>query len=85
MADYLATPMLPRSENPLEWWKSHGSQLYPALAKVAQKYLSIPATQARSERLFSTAGNVSSQRELLLLDHVQQLVFLHEDLKKSSV
>ncbi|KAG0444628.1 hypothetical protein HPB47_013578 [Ixodes persulcatus] len=57
VADYLGTPVLPRSENPLEWWKSHGSRMYPALARVAQKYLSIPATQARSERLFSTAGN----------------------------
>lgn len=28
-------------------WRNHGSWLYPALAKVAQKYLSIPATQAR--------------------------------------
>ncbi|KAH8019297.1 hypothetical protein HPB51_018809 [Rhipicephalus microplus] len=52
VAEYLGAPVLPRSENPLEWWKTHGSRLYPALAKVAQKYLSIPATQARSERLF---------------------------------
>ncbi|KAH7946295.1 hypothetical protein HPB49_022830 [Dermacentor silvarum] len=79
--DYLGAPVLPQSEYPLEWWKSHGSQLYPVLAKVAQKYLSIPATQARSERLFATAENiVSSQRELLLPDHVEQLVFLHENL-----
>ncbi|KAL3195414.1 hypothetical protein MRX96_015876 [Rhipicephalus microplus] len=36
----------------------------------------------RSERLFSTAGNVvTSRRELLLPDHVEQLVFLHENLR----
>ncbi|KAH8040937.1 hypothetical protein HPB51_013107 [Rhipicephalus microplus] len=82
VAECLGAPVLPRSENPLEWWKTHGSRLYPALAKVAQKYLSIPATQTRSERLFSTAGNVvSSRRELLLPDHVKQLVFLHENLR----
>lgn len=81
VADYLGTPVLPRSENPLKWWKNQGSRLYPALARVAKKYLSIPATQARSERLFSTAGNVvSSRRELLLPEHVEQLVFLHENL-----
>lgn len=36
----------------------------------------------RSERLFSTAGNVvTSRQELLLPDHVEQLVFLHENLR----
>lgn len=80
-ADYLSAPLLPRAENPLDWWKGRGSQLYPALAKVAQMYLSIPATQTRSERLFSTAGSVvSNRRELLLTEHVEQLVFLHENL-----
>ncbi|KAH8026488.1 hypothetical protein HPB51_020980 [Rhipicephalus microplus] len=82
VVEYLGAPVLPQSENPLEWWKTHGSRLYPALAKVAQKQLSIPATQSRSERLFSIARNVvSSRRELLLPDHVEQLVFLHENLR----
>lgn len=33
VAEYLGAPVLPRSENPLDWWKTHGSRLYPALAK----------------------------------------------------
>ncbi|KAG0443255.1 hypothetical protein HPB47_015121 [Ixodes persulcatus] len=66
---------------PLEWWKTRASHSYPGLVKVAQKYLSIPATQTRSDRLFSTAGNVvSSRRELLLTEHVEPLVFLHDNL-----
>lgn len=81
VCDYVSAPLLPRAENPLDWWKGRGSQSYPALAKVAQRYLSIPATQTRSERLFSTAGGVvSNRRELLLTEHVEQLVFLHENL-----
>lgn len=80
VTDYWGAPVLPQSENPLEWWRNHGSRLYPALAKVARGYLSIPATQARIERPFSTEGNVSSRRELLLPEHDEQLVFLHEKL-----
>ncbi|KAH9361288.1 hypothetical protein HPB48_006850 [Haemaphysalis longicornis] len=28
---YLRAPLLPRCEDPLEWWKSKGSHLYPSL------------------------------------------------------
>ncbi|KAG0437759.1 hypothetical protein HPB47_017298 [Ixodes persulcatus] len=52
--EYLKTPLLGRSEDPLLWWSTLGIQLYSAVATVAQKYLSIPATQAASERVFST-------------------------------
>lgn len=78
--EYLKTPLLARTEDPLAWWRCRGRHLYPSLVRVARRYLSIPATQTRSERLFSSAGSiVSCRRELLLPDHVQQLVFLHEN------
>lgn len=78
--EYLQTELLGRSEDPLLWWSTLGSQLYPAVATVAQRYLSIPATQASSERVFSTAGNiVTTRREHLLPEHVEQLVFLHDN------
>ncbi|KAG0416688.1 hypothetical protein HPB47_006225 [Ixodes persulcatus] len=57
VTNYLSAPLLPRKGRPLEWWKTRGSHLYPGLVKVAQKYLAIPATQTKSERLFSTTGN----------------------------
>lgn len=78
--EYLKTPLIARTEDPLAWWRCRGKHLYPSLVSVARRYLSIPATQTRSERLFSSAGSiVSCKRELLLPDHVQQLVFLHEN------
>lgn len=78
--EYLQTELLGRSEDPLLWWSTLGSQLYPAVATVAQRYLSIPATQASSERVFSTAANiVTTRREHLLPEHVEQLVLLHDN------
>ena len=42
------------SLDPLEWWKMHNTQL-PTIAKLARKYLAIPASSAPSERVFSRA------------------------------
>ena len=47
------TPML--KDNPLEWWKQHG-HLLPTLARLARRYLAIPATSCPVERFFSVAG-----------------------------
>ncbi|XP_063221590.1 zinc finger BED domain-containing protein 4-like isoform X2 [Bacillus rossius redtenbacheri] len=80
--NYLSEPRLPRSDDPLGWWRNHGSNKYPNLCVVASKYLGIPATQVSSERLFSVAGNVvTSRRECLLPQHVEHLVFLKANLK----
>ena len=37
----------------LDWWKGHESIL-PILSKVAKKVLTVPASSAKSERVFST-------------------------------
>ncbi|KAH6927423.1 hypothetical protein HPB50_003458 [Hyalomma asiaticum] len=46
--NYLRAPLLPRCEDPLDWWKS--KDLHPSLVRVARRYLSVPATQTTSER-----------------------------------
>lgn len=54
---------------------------FPGLCKLAMKYLAILATSVSSEKLFSMAGNiVASRREKSTSDHVQQTLFLHENL-----
>ena len=52
------------------------------MAKLAKKYLSIPATSVRSERVFSSGGYiVNNFRSRLLPEHVNLLVFLANNLK----
>ncbi|KAJ8892535.1 hypothetical protein PR048_005116 [Dryococelus australis] len=59
--------------NPYAWWKEH-QECFPSVAQVALRYLSLSATQVASERVFSTAGNIiTNRRELLLPHHVEQL------------
>ena len=41
----------------LLWWKQHDNVL-PLLSKIAKRVLTIPASSAKSERVFSTGGNV---------------------------
>ena len=50
---------------------------------MARKYLCITATSVPSEQLFSTAGNiVSDKRSALLPENVEKLLFLHSNLPK---
>jgi len=50
------------------------------LAKLAKKYLPIPATSVPCERLFSTAGNiVNKKRSCLTPENVCKLVMLTEN------
>ena len=49
---------------------------------MAAIFISIPATQVSSESNFSTAGNiVTHSRSRLLIEHVEELRFLHANLK----
>ena len=57
VADYLALPILDEKEDPLGFWKKHEHR-FPLLSKLAAFYLSIPASSAPVERLFSIAGKI---------------------------
>ena len=41
----------------LQWWKKH-EVILPTLAKAAKEILSIPCSSSKSERVFSTGGQV---------------------------
>ncbi|ROL44116.1 Zinc finger BED domain-containing protein 1 [Anabarilius grahami] len=53
---------IPAQQNPLMWWKTLGSGRYPHVAQMAKKYLSIPGSSVRSERVFSSAGNIITKK-----------------------
>jgi len=67
---------LPFQEDPLAWWMAKEMDM-PILAKLAKAYMSIPASQASCERLFSVVKNdITDSRTSLLPDLVEALLFL---------
>lgn len=84
MSAYFAEDTVSSNADPIAWWKLNCGR-FPRLSQVAQMYLMIPASQASSERLLSTAKNFVDGRECLTTEHVEQLVFVktnHQKLKK---
>jgi hypothetical protein len=63
----------------LDWWAAH-AETYPALSKMARKYLCVPACSANSERVWSLAGNIiTKKRTRLTPELVHELIFLHKN------
>ena len=54
-----------KGEDVLSWWKKH-SCMYPQLSRLASALLSIPASSATSERIFSETGRILEARRQLL-------------------
>lgn len=53
--------------DPLAWWEKKKDD-YPIMAKLARRYLAIPATSVPSESVFSTAGRIAHERRSHLHD-----------------
>ncbi|XP_068130731.1 E3 SUMO-protein ligase ZBED1-like isoform X2 [Hyperolius riggenbachi] len=80
MKSYLAEPLIPRTEDPLAWWKARQS-LYEGLTVIMKQRLCIVATAVPAERIFSEAGQIISERRNQLNPNtVRQLIFLNENL-----
>lgn len=77
MKTYNDERLLNRDENPLLFWKSR-ENVYPGLSKFAKQYLAMPATSVPSERVFSKAGElISDRRNRLSAEHVNELLFIN--------
>ena len=73
----MALMPVPMEVKVLEWWPQNKDK-FPHIAKMAQQFLSILATSASSERLFSQAGaNFSAHRQILNMtdEHLVDLLF----------
>ena len=67
-------------KDPLLWWKLKEST-YPALAKLAIAFLSIPATLAPSERVWSRAAQVLTIKRACLSEEVSSgIMFVKENI-----
>ena len=68
----------------LQWWREHKSE-FPLLAKIARRYLAIPASSAPSERIFSKLGIIWEKRRANLKpETANAIVFLHEFRKEQE-
>ena len=73
---YLSGQIMPRQTDPLAYWKLHAMK-YPVLSKVAPRYLSIPASSAPTERVFSVAGKIFRPERCRLSSEVfEKLMFI---------
>ena len=61
LAFYKGEVCLDIDGDPLQWWKVRATQ-YRLLSQLARKYISVPATSVKSEEIFSTAGNILTQK-----------------------
>ena len=65
--------------NVLNWWNAQHVN-FPHLFKVFKKYLHVPSTSVPSERMFSLAGNILSEKRARLSPrNVNMLTFLHQN------
>ena len=74
--------LLTRTSDPLLWWKSR-EVLYPTLSKIAKKRLGIVivATSVPSERIYSKAGQLVSERlNRLKPDTIEKILFLNSNM-----
>jgi hypothetical protein len=72
-------------DDPLAWWKRK-EPLFPRLARLARKYLALPASSAPSERIFSKMNAVVDKRRASLdPDRVERLVFIKENKAKVTL
>ncbi|XP_067831096.1 E3 SUMO-protein ligase ZBED1-like [Heptranchias perlo] len=79
LESYLAEPLRKRNTNPFDWWRSNEHR-FPAVAKLAKRYLSIPVTSVPAKKaLFCSSSTADPCRSALLPDHIDQIMFLHKN------
>lgn len=77
LRQFLNTPVSLRETDPLQEWEKL-KYVYPNIYKIARKFLLVLGTSVSSERLYSTAGNIiSEKRSRLSSSRVSTLIFLN--------
>jgi hypothetical protein len=77
---FLRLPLQPLQACSYTWWVSN-KNVYPNVFNIALKYLSPPSSSVYSERVFSEAGNISTEKCSRLASHkAENILFLHHNL-----
>uniref|UniRef100_A0A8C5R1M4 BED-type domain-containing protein n=1 Tax=Leptobrachium leishanense TaxID=445787 RepID=A0A8C5R1M4_9ANUR len=80
LESYIVEPLCKRSTNPFHWWKNNHHR-FPELAKLAQRYLAIPASAVPPERAFSAKRSAMEQRRAVLeQNHMEHILFIHHNM-----
>ena len=70
------------SQNPLLFWRDHGSAGYHVLGKLASLFLGLSAGSVSVESLFSITGLVlNSRRSSMDPAKVNKICFLHDNIQ----
>ncbi|XP_076867276.1 E3 SUMO-protein ligase ZBED1 isoform X2 [Brachyhypopomus gauderio] len=79
LENYIAEPLCKRSLSPLHWWRSKEHR-FPAVARLARKFLAIPATAIPADRAFAPREcPVAHRRAMLGPKHLDHILFLHQN------
>ena len=79
---YVEEGCVHKDSNILQYWNNQQNK-FPYLTRLARKMLCIPASSSTSERVFSTAGNILTERRTCLsIDNIEMLVFIKENMKE---
>ncbi|XP_053341320.1 zinc finger BED domain-containing protein 4 [Clarias gariepinus] len=79
LENYIAEPLCKRSLSPLHWWRNKEHR-FPAVARLARRYLSIPATAIPADRAFAPRESpVAHRRAMLGPKNLDQVLFLHQN------
>ena len=78
--EYLDLSQIGINNDPTIWWKLHAKK-FPILFELSRIYLAIPATSTPSERLFSDAGNLlTNKRTRILPELFKRMIFLKRNI-----
>ncbi|XP_069044158.1 E3 SUMO-protein ligase ZBED1-like isoform X2 [Lepisosteus oculatus] len=79
MQRYVGDAYLARAADPLGYWAANSAK-YPGLARLAYKYLGLPAAAVPGHQVFSKSGDVlRARRSRLRSGAVQQVLFLNHN------
>ena len=79
MERYESFSIPPKSVNILVWWKQH-KNILPLLSIAARSVLAIPASSAKSERVYSSGANiVTAKRTRMKPNKVEQTLIIREN------
>ena len=81
-AEYDAETPIESESSPLSWWQRNESR-FPNISALARHLLSIPASTAELERMFSRAGVVAGpRRPRLQPKSATEVMFCHENIRR---